>query len=205
MALRLRCLCGKEAAISVRSIGKPTSCAGCRARFVVVWGIDPKTKSAVPITFDPSPSAPRGFNLPAGMFELGCPCGQKIYTRPRQTGKRLQCPVCSTWLKLEHDKDPQTLETRVRVMKSRLNQLPPLPPPPPAVVSMRCPCGESLQVETTENGGHAHCVACGRQLRLEMNEDSVSSIIVVAQRSADPAPPAEKRGFDEDLSLDDFR
>jgi hypothetical protein len=204
MGIRVRCLCGKEAALDVRSIGRPVTCGGCRARFVVVWGIDPKTKSAVPITFDVSEESPRGFKVPPGLFELPCTCGQRLYARPRETGKRVQCPVCANWMKLEHSKDPQTLETRIRVVKSRLNQLPAMPPPEPTVQSILCNCGESLRIESTASGNEAQCSACGTQIRLEMNEDSVSSCIVIDPRVSRQEKPAEKRGVDEDLSLEDF-
>ena len=205
MVFQTRCICGNAASMDVRSIGRPMTCAACRERFVVVWGIDPKTKSAVTITFESSSEAPRGFVLPAGMFELACPCGQKIFARPRQAGKRLQCPVCSFWLKLEHGKDPQTLETRIRVVKSRLNQLPSLPPPRAEIPPVVCPCGELLRVEATDSGGQAECPACGKHIRIEMNQDSVTACFVVDPKAAGEAPPVEKRGLDEELSLDDFR
>jgi hypothetical protein len=205
---RMRCLCGKEAAVAVRSIGRPTTCGGCHARYVPVWGIDPKTKSAALITFDAAPTSPRGFKIPAGVYELPCPCGQSLFARPRQAGKRVQCPVCSNWMKLEHSKDPQTLETRIRVLKSRLNQLPALPPPPPpppaTPITILCSCGETLRVESTDSVSQARCGVCGRHIRLEMNEGSVSSCIVVDPQTPDPAPPPEKKGIDEELSLDDF-
>lgn len=205
MVFQTRCICGNAASMDARSIGRPMTCAACRERYVVVWGIDPKSKSAVTITFEADPSAPRGFVLPAGMYELPCPCGQRIYSRPRQAGKRVQCPVCSFWLKLEHSKDPQTLETRIRVVKSRLNQLPSMPPPKAELPPMVCPCGELLRVETTETGGKASCPSCGKHFQLEMNQDSVTSCIVVEPGSVADVPPAEKRGIDEELSLDDFR
>lgn len=208
MGLGVRCSCGKETAIHLGSIGRPFTCGACRGRFVVVWGMDHRTKKATPITLQPS-SSPRGFELPLGMFELPCPCGQALYARPRQTGKRVQCPVCSTWMKLEHSKDPQSLETRIRVVKSRLNQLPQAPPPTRPEVDLSgqvilCSCGESLSVESTPSGNQAHCPACGRTIRLEMNQDSVSTCIVVDAPDPDQGPSVEKRGIDEDLSLKDF-
>jgi hypothetical protein len=209
MGFRVSCLCGKEAAMDIRSFGRPVTCRACGARYVVVWGIDPNTKKATPTTFETSQTSPRGFKIPPGMFELGCPCGQRLFARPRQTGRRVQCPVCATWLKLEHSKDPQTLETRIRVVKSRLNQLPPAPPPtkPPAEVNgqfILCSCGDSLRVEPTGSGNQAHCPACGTTIRLEMNQDSVSTCIVVDPRVPEKGHPDEKRGIDEDLSLEDF-
>jgi hypothetical protein len=206
MVFQTRCLCGNAASMDVRSFGRPMTCASCRKRYVVVWGIDPKTKSAMTVTFEANASAPRGFVLPAGMYELACPCGQRLFTRPRNAGKRVQCPVCSFWLKLEHSKDPQTLETRIRVVKSRLNQLPSVPAPRAELPPVICLCGESLRVESTEAGGQAHCHSCGRQFQLEMNHDTVTSCIVVdPSAAAVESPPKEKRGLDEDLSLDDFR
>jgi hypothetical protein len=209
MGFRVRCVCGEESAIDIGSFGRSFTCGACRVRSVVVWGIDPKTKKATPITLETSQESPRGFKIPLGMFELDCPCGQRLFARPRLTGRRVQCPVCATWLKLEHSKDPQTLETRIRVVKSRLNQLPTAPPParPPAGVngqSILCACGESLRVEPTDSGNQAHCTVCGTTIRLEMNQDSVSTCIVVDPRVPDKGIPDEKRGIDEDLSLEDF-
>ena len=203
--LRARCACGAEALIAVASIGRPVTCGSCRGRYVIVWGIDPKSKKATPITFDAVASALRGFKVPAGMYELPCPCGQRLYARPRQAGNRVQCPVCATWLKLEHSRDPQTLETRIRVVKSRLNQLPAMPPAPPPkapepaanVQFILCSCGESLSVVPTESGNQAECPSCGMLMRLEMSSGSIHSCIVVN-------PGAQKRGIDETLSLDDF-
>lgn len=204
LVFQVRCLCGNEGPIDVRSFGRPFTCRSCRARTVPVWGIDPKSKKAAPISLE---ATGNGFKLPAGMYELGCPCGQRLFARPRQAGKRVQCPVCSYWLKLEHSKDPQTLETRIRVVKSRLNQLPSLPPPKAELPPMLCPCGELLRVESTETGGRAQCPSCGKHFQLEMDQDSVTSCIVVDPQApaAVEAPPAERRGLDEELSLDDFR
>jgi hypothetical protein len=199
----VRCACGNEGPINVRSFGRPFTCGGCRARVVPVWGIAPKSKQAVSITLQASGDS---FKLPAGMYELACPCGQKLYAYPRQAGKRVQCPVCDIWMKLEHSKDPQTLETRIRVVKSRLNQLPTLPPPPPAaaVQFILCSCGESIPVETSGSETEVRCQACSTRIRLEINQDSVSSVIVVDPGNSSSAPAAEKRGIDEALSLDDF-
>jgi len=209
MGFRVRCTCGKESAIDSGSFGRSFTCGACRGRYVVVWGIDPKTKKATPITLETSQGSPRGFKIPPGMFELACLCGQRLFARPRQTGKRVQCPICATWLKLEHSKDPQTLETRIRVVKSRLNQLPLAPPPtePHAEVNgqyILCACGESLRIEPNDSGNQARCAACGTTIRLEMNQGSVSTCIVVDPRVSDPAHSDEKRGIDEDLSLEDF-
>lgn len=209
MGFRVRCICGNESAIDSGSFGRSFTCGVCRARRVVVWGIDPKTKKATPITFETSQGSPRGFNIPPGIFELACLCGQQLFARPRQTGKRVQCPVCATWLKLEHSKDPQTLETRIRVVKSRLNQLPPAPSPRESNTEVNgqlilCVCGESLRIEPSDPGNLGHCAACGTTIRLEMNQGSVSTCIVVDPRVAEKGNPGEKRGIDEDLSLEDF-
>ena len=206
LVFQVRCLCGNEGPIDVRSFGRPFTCRSCRARTVPVWGIDPKSKKAAPISLE---ATGNGFKLPAGMYELGCPCGQRLFARPRQAGKRVQCPVCSTWMKLEHSKDPQTLETRIRVVKSRLNQLPAMPPQPPRppaadVQFILCSCGESIRVEASASESEARCSACGTRIRLEMNQDSVSSVIVVDPGTAVAPPAGEKRGIDEALSLDDF-
>jgi hypothetical protein len=202
LVFRVRCTCGKEAAIPIRSFGLPFLCSGCRRPYVPAWGIDPKTKTAVPITFETYPSSPRGFKLPMGMSELPCPCGQRLFARPRQAGKRVQCPVCDTWLKLEQGRDPQTLETRIRVVKSRLNQLPAVPatpaPAPAEVQYILCSCGESLSIEPASQQQQTQCASCGTVIKLELNQGSESSCRVVP-------PPLQKRGIDEALSLDDFK
>jgi hypothetical protein len=210
MGLQVRCSCGKQAAIQVGSIGRPFTCGACRGRAVVVWGIDPRSKKAAPIALEASPGTPRGFKIPLGMSELPCPCGARLFARPRQTGKRVQCPVCATWLKLEHSRDPQTLETRIRVVKSRLNQLPAVPPPPARpkaganVEFILCSCGESIRVEATSAGNQAKCPACGALIRLEMTQNSETSCFVVDPGVPGPSQFAEKRGIDEELSLEDF-
>src|SRR5947207_11291663 len=134
-AVHVRCTCGSESKVSFASFGNSLPCSACRSNYVPVWGIDPRSKEAVPIAFQHAPSAPRGFQIPPGVYELPCPCGQSLFARPQHVGKRVQCPVCATWMKLEQSRDPQTMQTRIRVIKSRLNQLPAVPPaeaPPPA-------------------------------------------------------------------------
>jgi hypothetical protein len=206
---QVRCTCGRDATVDAVSFGKPLRCGACRSSTVIVWGIDPKSKKAAPMILETSAAEPRGFRLPDGMQELPCPCGQRLYARPRQAGKRVQCPVCATWLKLEQSRDPQTLETRIRVVKSRLNQLPAVPSQAapeagPNVQQILCSCGESLSIEPARTGNQAQCPACGTLMRLVIRKDAASSYVVVDPASADPAQPAEKRGIDEELSLDDF-
>jgi hypothetical protein len=196
MVFQTRCICGNAASMDVRSIGRPMTCAACRGRYVVVWGIDPKSKSAVTITFEADPSAPRGFRPPGRHVRAALPVRTAHLRAAPAGGKRVQCPVCSYWLKLEHSKDPQTLETRIRVVKSRLNQLPSLPPPPAELPPMLCPCGELLRVESTETGGRAQCPSCGKHFQLEMDQDSVTSCIVVDPQApaAVETPPRRKAG-----------
>jgi hypothetical protein len=205
--VQVRCTCGSDSGVPLASFGRPLPCRACRSNFVPAWGIDPRSKKAVPIAFRHFLVEPRGFKIPAGVSELPCPCGQSLFARPREAGKRVQCPVCATWLKLEQSRDPQTLETRIRVVKSRLNQLPDVPPqaslPQTApkgetdVQLILCSCGESLRVDPASSGNEAQCPACGTRMRLELRKGLQGSCFVVD-------PPAEKRGIDEELSLDDF-
>jgi hypothetical protein len=206
-AVHVRCACGSESKVNIASFGHPVPCGSCRSSYVPVWGIDPKSKQAVPMAFAHSPSAPRGFKLSPEIFELPCPCGQSLFARPREAGKRVQCPVCATWMKLEQSRDPQTLQTRIRVIKSRLNQLPAAPPQPERPQSapanganlqlILCSCGESLRVDPAVSGNQAQCPACGTRMRLAMGHGLQGSCFVVD-------PRVEKRGIDEELSLDDF-
>jgi hypothetical protein len=207
--IHVRCTCGNESKVAYASFGHPIPCGACRSNYVPVWGIDPRSKLAVPMPFPHAPNAPRGFKLPTGVFELPCPCGQSLYARPRHAGKRVQCPVCDTWMKLEQSKDPQTLETRIRVVKSRLNQLPSVPPPsasppPPApspasnVQLILCSCGESLRVDPARSPDELQCPACGTRMRLKLKKGLKQDSCFVVD------PGAEKRGIDEELSLDDF-
>jgi hypothetical protein len=206
--VHVRCTCGSESKVAFSSFGHPIRCGACRSTYVPVWGIEPRTKQAVPVPFPHAPNASRGFTLPAGISELPCPCGQSLFARPREAGKRVQCPVCDTWMKLEQSKDPQTLETRIRVVKSRLNQLPAVPPPsasprpaprPPANVQLiLCSCGESLRVDAECTGGELQCSACGTRMRLKLRKGLQQDSCFVVD------PGTEKRGIDEELSLDDF-
>jgi hypothetical protein len=201
--IHVRCTCGSESKVNFVSFGHPLPCGACGSSYVPVWGIDPRTKQAVPIAFQHAANVPRGFKIPVGVFELPCPCGQSLFARPQHAGKRVQCPVCDTWMKLEQSRDPQTLQTRIRVVKSRLNQLPAVPPaaaPPPEAPSniqlVLCSCGESLRIDPQHSGNSLRCPACGTQMRLELRKGLQDSCFVV--------DPAEKRGIDEELSLDDF-
>jgi hypothetical protein len=117
--------------------------------------------------------------------------------------------VCGTWLKLERHKDPQTLETRIRAVESRINRLPSAPQakvdPDPALQDILCTCGESLRMATEHSGEQIRCPACGAQMRLEKERDSETTIIAILPAVIDKAEPGQKRGIDEELSLDDFR
>ncbi|HVE40293.1 MAG TPA: hypothetical protein VNM14_10425 [Planctomycetota bacterium] len=205
--IQVRCTCGSESKVAFSSFGHPVPCSACRSTYVPVWGIDPRTKQAVPIPFQHATNVPRGFWIPTGVYELPCPCGQNLYARPQHVGKRVQCPVCATWMKLEQSKDPQTLQTRIRVVKSRLNQLPAVPPSsaapqaaPDAAATVQlilCSCGESLRIDPTVSGNQAQCPACGARMRLELKQGMQGSGFVVN-------PGSNERGIDEELSLDDF-
>jgi len=207
MDFQVRCVCREELSVDRRSFDRPFRCSACRASVVVVWGIDPKSKKAAPILLEASPESPRGFTLPLGMFDLGCPCGVHLFARSREVGKRVQCPDCGTWLKLERTKDAQTLETRIRVVKSRLNQLPSVPPPTEpqadqAAQEILCSCGNTFRVEPGAGGSPTQCPNCGTQMRIEIIPDSEDSRVVVSPAAP---KPIEKRGVDEALSLDDFQ
>jgi hypothetical protein len=207
MVYQVRCVCRSELSVDRRSFGRPVRCSACGGTFAIVWGIDPKSKKAAPILLEASSSSPRGFILPLGMSDLACPCGVHLFARPREAGKRVECPVCALWLKLERDRDPQTLETRIRVVKSRLNQLPSVPSPTkpqdePEAQEILCSCGNSFRVEAGADGNPTQCTACGTQMRIEIIPNSEDSRVVVSPAAP---KPIEKRGVDEALSLDDFQ
>ena len=196
---KVRCACGAETSIEVGSFGRPIPCRTCSGSFKVVWGIDSRTKKKVPVTVGDTKTSKRVFKIPPGMQELVCPCGQHLLARPDQVGKRVQCPVCGTWLKLERYKDPQTLETRIRTVESRINRLPLVPDD--GVQDILCTCGETLRVAPEHLGKQAQCPACGAVMRLEGKRDPETSVTTVAPRIVGQAGA---RGLDEKLSLDDF-
>ena len=206
---KVRCACGAEASIEVGNFGRPIRCKACSGSFKVVWGVDSKTKKKVPVTVGGSDTSKRIFKIPPGAEELVCPCGQHLLAHANQVGKRVQCPVCGRWMKLEKYKDPQTLETRIRSVDSRINRLPLArastspPRPDSGTQDILCTCGESLRVALEHLGRQAQCPACGAVMRLEGKRDPQTSITMVAPRIIGQAEP-QKRGLDEELSLDDF-
>jgi predicted RNA-binding Zn-ribbon protein involved in translation (DUF1610 family) len=202
MIFQVRCVCRKELSVDRSSVGRPLRCGACSGSFATVWGIDPQSKKAAPILLETDPSSPRGFKVPLGMFDLGCPCGVHLFARAREAGKRVECPACGFHLKLERSKDPQTLETRIRVVKSRLNQLPSVPSATKPEVEREpqeilCSCGNSFRVEPGAAGNQTQCPACGTQMRIEIIPDSEDSRIVVSPAVAETPKPIEKRGVDE--------
>lgn len=207
---KVRCSCGAETAVEVGTFGRPIRCKRCSGSYKVVWGLDPKTKRKVPVTVHGSDTSKRLFKIPPGSEELICRCGQHLLARHDQVGKRIQCPVCGNWLKLERYKDPQTLQTRLRTVESRINRLPEIPTlassssPEKGIQDILCTCGESLRVRPEHLGKQAQCPACGALMRLEGKKDPETSLTVVHPRIVGQAEPPKKRGLDEDLSLDDF-
>jgi hypothetical protein len=207
---KVRCACGAEAAILVGAFGRPNRCGTCSGTYKVVWGLDPKTRRKVPVTITPSSESRPVFKIPPGAQELVCPCGQHLLAKPHHVGKKVQCPVCAQWMRLERYKDPQTLETRIRRIDSRANRNAEVPvpgkPPPKgeATQDILCTCGESLRVRPEHLGKQVQCPACGTLMRLEKKSDPESDRTVLHPRIVGQAGPPGKRGVDEDLSLDDF-
>jgi len=204
---KVRCTCGSETAIEVSSFGRPLRCKACSGSYKVVWALDPKTKKKVPVTVQGADTTRRVFKIPPGSQELVCSCGQHLLARPDQVGKRVQCPVCGNWLKLERYKDPQTLQTKIRTVESRINRLlstPKDPDPDQKGQDILCTCGESLRVQPEHLGKQAQCPACGTLMRLEKKRDPETSLTVVHPRIIGQAKPPRKRGLDEELSIDDF-
>jgi DNA-directed RNA polymerase subunit N (RpoN/RPB10) len=206
----VRCSCGSEPGVEVGSFGQTLSCGSCHASFVAVWTIDSESKKAVPTACAVSAQSTRGFNPPQGTEEVDCPCGQHLFARPEEAGHRVQCPVCTAWLKLEQSTDPETRQPRLRARKSRLNQLPEAPPqatpaPAPTPQPMLCSCGASVQVESAASGEPIRCTACGALLGPQIRQESDGAWVPIDPGTLDQAPPDEKRGFDEEWSLDDFK
>ena len=199
---KVRCACGAPAALTVGTFGRPMRCASCSGSFKVVWGIDSRTKKKVPVTIDISGERRPVFKIPPGAQELVCPCGQHLLAKAHQVGKRVQCPVCRAWMKLERYKDPQTLETRIRRIdaKARPSEAAKAPVKKD-VQDILCTCGESLRVAPEHLGKQAQCPACGAVMHLEGRRDPQTSVTTVAPRIVGQAGA---RGLDEQLSLDDF-
>ena len=209
MLFQVRCACGAESAVDISAFGRPLRCKACSGAFKISWSQETGSKKKVPLAVRESGPPPRVFEIPPGAQEVGCRCGQHFLVWPRQVGKRVQCPSCRTWLKLERTKDPQTLETRIRTVESRINRLPSVPrgkeTPEPALQEILCTCGESLRMGPEQSGAEIRCPACGAGMRLERDRDSETSVIAIYPPIIDKAEPSEKRGVDEDVSLDDFR
>jgi len=209
MLFQVRCACGAESAVDISTFGRPLRCKACSGTFKIVWNQEPGSKKKIPHAVRESGPPPRVFEIPAGAQEVGCRCGQHFLAWPRQVGKRVRCTACGTWLKLERYKDPQTLETRIRTVESRINRLPSAPRanavPEPDLQDILCTCGESLRTATEDAGKQIRCPACGAQMRLEKERDSETTIIAIYPPTDESAEPGQKRGVDEDLSLDDFR
>jgi hypothetical protein len=209
---KVRCPCGAIAAIEVHSFGRSIRCKKCSGSYKVVWGLDPKTKRKIPVTVDPQGSTKTVFKLPPGAQELVCPCGQHLVAHPHQVGKKVQCPVCGSWLRLERYKDPQSLETRIRTIESKTKKVAAVRArdttlrkvnPSAGIQDILCICGESLRVHPEHVGKQAQCHACGTVMRLEEIRDPQTSLTRILPRVVGKPAPS-KRGLDEELSLDDF-
>ena len=207
---QVRCACGAESAVDVGAFGRPLRCKACSGTYKIVWSLDPKSKKKIPLAVGDSGKTQRVYEISAGAQEVVCRCSQHFLAWPKQVGKRVQCPVCATWLKLERYKDPQTQQTRLRTVESRINRLPEAPAPAkkspePDVQDILCTCGESLRMGAEHLGKQVQCPACGTLMRLEKKRDPETSVIAIHPRIVGKAEPPKKRGIDEDLSLDDFR
>jgi hypothetical protein len=70
---------------------------------------------------------------------------------------------------------------------------------------MLCSCGASVQVESAASGEPIRCTACGALLGPQIRQESDGAWVPIDPGTLDQAPPDEKRGFDEEWSLDDFK
>ena len=207
----VRCTCGAAAVVEVQSFGKPLPCKECHDSFKVVWAIDPKTRKKVPVTLPQTShltdQTPKPFRIPPGTEELICACGQHLLAKPEQAGKKVQCPVCARWMKLERYQDPQTRETRIREVDPRGRQGEPGTPAGPQgsapLQDILCTCGEVLRVFQEHLGKQAQCPSCGSLMRLEPVQDPHTRATTVHARIIGRVSKPQS-GDTEAWSLDDF-
>ncbi len=158
---------------------------------------------------DSRDSGSRIQDSPTGTFEVACACGRKLLARREHVGKQVACSGCAKVWRLEKFRDPQTLETRLRVAPLAPKKAGPGPAARAALSGkgqdLLCVCGESLRVAREHLGRQAQCPNCGTLMRIEKVRDPQTQQTVVRAKvvgKADPPPqPADK----PDWSLEDFR
>jgi hypothetical protein len=135
-------------------------------------------------------------------FEVPCSCGRKLIARREHVGKQVACSGCAKVWRLEKTRDPQSLETRLRVAPLAPKKKTPLPGPLSGKgQDLLCVCGHSVRVRREHLGKQAQCPACGTLMRLEKDRDPQTHQTVVRARVVGKgALPPEK----PDWSLDDF-
>ncbi len=135
-------------------------------------------------------------------FEVPCTCGRRLLARREHVGKQVACSGCAKVWRLEKVRDPQSLETRLRVAPLAPRKKPAVSPLAGKGQDLLCVCGHSLRVQREHLGKRAQCPACGTLMRLERDRDPQTHATVVrAKVVGKGAPPPEK----PDWSLDDFR
>jgi hypothetical protein len=92
--------------------GKGVVCPSCRKSLRFEKARDPQTLRTVLRPVDPKEldkKSKKRLSFPPQ--PLLCTCGTRLLVTAKHWGKRAQCPACGTLMKLEKEKDPQTLRT----------------------------------------------------------------------------------------------
>lgn len=138
-------------------------------------------------------------------YEVACSCGRTLLARREHEGKQVACSGCAKVWRLEKFRDPQSLETRLRVSPIAPRRKPPAPSPlSEKGQDLLCVCGHSLRVRREHLGKQAQCPACGTLMKLEKDRDPQTHHTVVRAKVIGKAAPPPSRPEKPDWSLDDF-
>jgi hypothetical protein len=116
--LEVLCQCGQPLLVAPHQVGAPVRCPICSQAMKIEKYKDPETQATrvrrAKTAFRDSATAVPAKTPPLQVERILCTCGETLTVAPKHLGRKVRCPSCSTLMRLEETRDPQTSRTQVR-------------------------------------------------------------------------------------------